>query len=88
MRITLSSRAKKELKKIQKIDQISLVKKLKSLTDPSLQKKGEKLTGYSDMFRVRVGDYRIVYKEMKGEVYIVLIGHRKDIYQLLRQFFN
>ena len=82
MRITLSSRAKKELKKIQKIDQISLVKKLKSLTDPSLQKKGEKLTGYSDMFRVRVGDYRILYEVdyTNSLIGIVKIDKRPKVY--------
>lgn len=37
----------------------------------------------SDYHRVRVGDYRIVYKVEDGElrVIIAMIGHRRDIYE-------
>ncbi|HJZ24437.1 hypothetical protein A3H80_03075 [Candidatus Roizmanbacteria bacterium RIFCSPLOWO2_02_FULL_37_19] len=85
MRITVSSRAEKELKKIHKIDQIAIVKKVRSLT---VQLHKEKLTGYKDIFRVRAGQYRIVYRERKDEIYIILIGHHKDIYLLLTQLFK
>ena len=88
MKLTISPRAEKELKKLHKIDQIALAKKIRSLSDSSLALKKEKLSGFTDIFRIRVGQYRIVYKQRKGEVYIVLIGHRKDIYQLLRQLFD
>ena len=39
-----------------------------------------------DGFRVRVGDYRIIYK-VHDDVLVVLVvalGHRRDIYQLTR----
>lgn len=86
MRIVLSPRAEKELKKIHKVDQIAVIKKLRSLRDTSPQIKKEKLSGYSDIFRIRVGQYRIVYRQRKDEINIILIGHRKDIYQLLQRF--
>lgn len=79
MDIIVSHRAEKELRKIGKIDQIAIVKKINDLFSPHLI--AEKLKGYTDMFRVRVGSYRIVYRKSKNHVYIVLIGHRKDIYQ-------
>lgn len=31
--------------------------------------------------RLRVGDYRIVFLLKEGEVFILAIGHRKDIYK-------
>ena len=85
MRIVISPRAEKELKKIPIIYQIAIVKKIRSLT---VQLNKEKLTGYKDIFRVRVGHYRIVYRERKDEIYIILIGHRRDIYRLLTQLFK
>lgn len=44
---------------------------------------GVKLAGGPDLFRVRVGDYRIIY-QVKDEtltVLVVSIGHRRDIYR-------
>lgn len=84
MKLKISHRAEKELKKIPKIHQIALVKKIRSLpTDQNLNK--EKLSGFKDMYRVRVGNYRIVYRERVNEIFIVLIGHRKEIYRMLNQ---
>ncbi|HLU82720.1 MAG TPA: type II toxin-antitoxin system RelE/ParE family toxin [Trueperaceae bacterium] len=41
-----------------------------------------KLSG-RDAYRVRVGDYRIIYTidDPKRIVVVVLIGHRKDVYR-------
>ncbi len=42
-----------------------------------------KLTGYDDVFRIRVGVYRIIYSVSGRKLVIVIlkIGHRKDIYR-------
>ncbi len=43
----------------------------------------EKLGGVDDLYRVRVGDYRVVY-QVSDEVLVVLvvtIGHRSDVYR-------
>jgi mRNA interferase RelE/StbE len=42
-----------------------------------------KLAGGPDLYRIRVGDYRIVY-QVKDDVLIVLVlsvGHRRDVYR-------
>ena len=38
----------------------------------------------SDKYRLRVGDYRIVYRFDVGkrEIYLVAIGHRREIYRI------
>ena len=43
----------------------------------------EALRGASDLYRVRVGDYRIVYQvEHKALVVLVVrIGHRREVYR-------
>jgi mRNA interferase RelE/StbE len=37
----------------------------------------------SDKFRLRVGDYRVIYRlnVAVGEIYLVAIGHRREIYR-------
>lgn len=84
MKLTISPRAEKELKKITKINQIAIAKKIRSLIDTSILNE-EKLSSHTNIFRVRMGDFRIVYKKTKEEIYIILIGHRKEIYRLVNQ---
>ena len=42
-----------------------------------------KLAGEPDLYRIRIGDYRIVYqlRNQALTVLVVSIGHRKDIYR-------
>jgi mRNA interferase RelE/StbE len=43
----------------------------------------EKLAGVADLFRIRVGDYRIIY-HIRDEALLVLvvkIGHRREVYR-------
>jgi mRNA interferase RelE/StbE len=42
-----------------------------------------KLVGGGNRFRLRVGDYRVVYEVLRDRVviFIVRIGHRKDVYR-------
>ena len=88
MKLIISQKAEKELKKIPKIDQIVIAKKIRSIKDSSIATKKQKLTGYKNIFRIRVGNFRIVYKKATKEIYIILIGHRKDIYQLINQLLH
>ena len=82
MRIIFSTQAEKELRRLPKLDQIAISQKIRMLENISLVGE-EKLKGYKNIFRARVGDYRIVYRRKIEEIYIVLIGYRKDIYRIL-----
>ncbi len=44
---------------------------------------GVKLAGEPDLYRIRVGDYRIVYqvRNQALTVLVVSIGHRRDVYR-------
>lgn len=86
MRIILSPRAEKILRKLPKIDQIAVAKKIRLI--PEIKKQEERLKGFKNTYWVRVGEYRIVYRKSSKEIYIILIGHRKEIYDLLRQLFR
>ncbi len=43
----------------------------------------KKLRGYVNRWRIRVGDYRVIYEVYDKElvVLIVKIGHRSDVYE-------
>ncbi len=43
----------------------------------------KKLAGSDDLYRVRVGDYRIIYQIRDATVLVVIIrvGHRGDVYR-------
>lgn len=82
MKITIAPRAEKQFRKLSKFDQIAVAQKIRALTQTTISGE-EKLSGHSHVYRVRVGNYRIVYRKTNS-IYIVLIGHRKDIYRALQ----
>ena len=87
MSVIISPRAEKDFKKLPKVDQIAIAKKIRSLS--SLSPSAEtKLSGYKDIFRIRIGSYRIVYRKSRPDIYLIFIGHRKDIYQRLQQLWR
>lgn len=72
--------AVKELKKLPKKDLKNIVKKIKDLETDPRPTGCEKLTS-DEKYRIRQGSYRIVYsiEDIKLIVWIIKIGHRKDI---------
>lgn len=88
MKLLISARAEKQLKKLAKIDQIVVVRKIRSIrTNPSVVKK-EKLKSFKNIYRVRVGDIRVVYQKKTQEIFIISIGHRREIYKLIKKLLN
>lgn len=84
MRITLAPRAEKDLRKLPKFDQIAVAQKIRSLPQPRISGE-EKLTGFPNVYRVRVGNYRIVYRKTAGAIDVALIRHRREVYRLLKE---
>ena len=77
--------AKKEFKKLDRVAQVKIKEKLDLLiNNPNDLKNNIKaLKGeYSGLFRLRVTNYRIIFRvtEEKVIITVIRIGHRKDIY--------
>ena len=72
---TLNSLPLKEVKRI--------AKKIDSLEQNPIPKDSKKLKGETDLYHVRVGDYRILYffQNLHLTVLVIRVGHRKDIYK-------
>lgn len=83
-KVQIKPSAGKELLAVgSKIDRLRLVGKIQSLEENPRQHGSEKLAGYSNLYRVRQGNYRVVYQidDDLREVTVYKIGDRKDIYR-------
>lgn len=83
-RLLIKSSAAKELEAIgTKANRQRIVQRIHALAADPRAHGSEKLAGYADRYRVRHGNYRIVYliDDERCEVSIFKIGHRKDVYR-------
>ncbi len=82
-KVEISSTAEKQLRKLTSPDRERIVRALVGLGDDPHPVGSRKLSGYPDVFRIRVGMYRVLYS-VEGRRLIVIIlkiGHRKDVYR-------
>jgi mRNA interferase RelE/StbE len=72
----------KELRKVPKADLKKILSRIEQLGNDPRPMGCEKLTGH-ELYRVRQGNYRIVYSIQDNEltVWVVKVGHRKDVYR-------
>jgi mRNA interferase RelE/StbE len=82
-KLEISRTAEKQLKKLPRNDQLRVVKAILELQAEPFPKMSRKLTGYDDVFRIRVGRYRVLYSvaEKKLIIIVLKVGHRKDVYR-------
>ena len=81
-RIEWDSRALKELHKIPDSDAKNILRKISELSKSPYLGKALK-GGFKGYFRLRSGDYRVIYSIKKNHLLILIlrIGSRKDIYR-------
>jgi len=83
-KITIKPSAVKELDRVgRKSDRSRIVSRISSLGEDPRPPGCEKLSGRSERYRIRQGDYRIVYgiDDTDPTVTIVKIGHRREVYR-------
>ena len=80
--IQFTKSAQKELRRIPKKDQLRIITRIQELSRDPRPVKGKKLTN-EEKYRVRQGNYRILYQIKDEELIIVLvkIRHRKEAYE-------
>lgn len=78
-KIIIKKKAKKFIDKLPKNERIRVAKAIEALPNGEDIKK---LKGYSNLLRLRVGDYRIIYTVNNGELLVIVIdaGNRGEIY--------
>ncbi len=82
-KVLVSSSVEKSLQKLPKKDVTKIITTIQTLAINPFPVNCRKLSGEENVFRVRVGDYRIIYELNSGELIILIlkVGHRKDIYR-------
>ena len=81
--VVLTESAEKDLYKLPAKTITRIIELLKSLEENPRPHGCKKLKGYKNYWRIRVGDYRIIYaiEEVILLVDVREIGHRKNIYK-------
>jgi len=81
--LEIARTAEQQLRKLPTEDRRRVARSMLALGEEPYPPGSRKLTGYDDVFRIRVGVYRIIYS-VSGQTLMIIIlkiGHRKDIYR-------
>ncbi|MFA6224097.1 MAG: type II toxin-antitoxin system RelE/ParE family toxin [Desulfomonilaceae bacterium] len=86
-RIQIIPSALKELIRLPKRNQKRVDFQILSLATQPRPNGAKALIGLEQFYRLRVGDYRIIYKVQDQDLLILVtkIGHRKDVYRGLNK---
>ncbi len=81
-RIALKPAARRQLHKLPREAQSRIVARIERLAEDPYPPGVKKLKSKVKLFRIRDGNYRIIYTVRKGEllILIVRIGDRQDVY--------
>ena len=80
-------RAVRQLKAIPQSAALTILRALTPLGDDPRRSDADikKLAGHSDRYRLRVGDYRVIYEIVDEQLIILIVGvgHRREGYRAL-----
>ncbi len=81
--VTFARSARRELEVLDRVLVVRIIVRIESLSHDPRPPGSQKLRGERDLWRIRVGDYRVVYRvdDRKRVVDVVRIRHRRDVYR-------
>jgi mRNA interferase RelE/StbE len=81
--VTFRASAEKSLSKLPRPIQAKMIRKAAALSDDPRPSGSKKLSGPASLWRIRVGDWRMVYfvDDSMRIVDIRIVAHRKDVYR-------
>ena len=81
-RVTYHPGARKQLDKIEprKI-RGQIARRIDALENNPMPDNAKKLSQPQGAFRLRQGEYRIIYQVRESQIVILQIGHRRDVYR-------
>lgn len=85
--VLLHPKAAQSIDKIGEPTRIRIKERLDELKEDP-EKKGSRLR-HTEFWRLRIGDYRGIYeiKREKGQVIVLYVGHRRDVYDDFSRIF-
>lgn len=78
--IELKPKAVKDCKSIDQKQLKQIFKKIELLSD-NLQGDVKKLTNFTPEYRLRIGDYRVLFEIDDAQIIIYRIMHRREVYK-------
>ena len=78
--IELKPRAMKDLRKISRPQLRRIFNGIEEMSN-DLKGDVKRLTDFTPEYRLRVGDYRVLFETEKNKIIIYRIRHRKDVYK-------
>lgn len=81
--VEFSTAARRQFRKLPRNVQTIIQHEVDALADEPRPHGVEKMSGEDNAYRVRVGDYRIVYEihDAVLVVVVVRVGHRREVYR-------
>jgi mRNA interferase RelE/StbE len=81
--LEFTASASREFRALDRQFQRRVSEKVNALCEDTFPPGSKKLKAQADHFRIRVGDYRVVYRVDGKRVVIVIVrvGHRREIYR-------
>ena len=85
-RIEVSATAEKQIRKLSRDDQVRVLRAIRPLAREPYPAGARKVRGYDDVFRIRVGTFRVLYRIVGRRLVIIIlkVGHRREIYRSMR----
>ena len=82
-KIEISATAEKQLTALEREAQVRVTNAIRKLAENPRPRGCRKLRDYSDVYRIRVGVFRILYsiEQVRLLILVLKIGHRRDIYR-------
>ena len=81
--VVFTTMAERSMGKIDRSIAARIKPKILNLANDPRPQGAVKLAGSSDLYRIRVGEYRVVYRidDQKQLVEITLVAHRREVYR-------
>lgn len=81
--IEFKSSVEKDFRKIPRTQQLNIWSSIQALKSDPRPKNSRKLVGTDSDYRIRVGDYRVIYRIEDDDKIVIIfaVDHRKDIYR-------
>jgi mRNA interferase RelE/StbE len=82
-KVVLKPSVEKDLRALPKSMVARMMKRIAALSDDPFPEQSIKLTGTERLYRIRIGEYRIVYGVDKAarEVIVHHVRHRREVYR-------
>ena len=81
--IEFASSALREFKSLDRVIQRRIAVHIDELANNAFPRGAKKLRGSTDQYRIRIGDYRVIYRVdgKRVTVLVLKVGHRREVYR-------